>query len=102
MKNEKRKKLEAAGWKIWLQPDAVVLHAVVPERCRAEYYRRRLWWQGVSRARAGGPRLGLALRMLVALPVRLALFAATRDRVYLYRAVYEPAGCLRELLRPRA
>ena len=47
-----------AGWSIWLEPSAVVDHRVSSVRCRSRYYWRRLWWQGVSRARAreGHPR----------------------------------------------
>jgi glycosyltransferase involved in cell wall biosynthesis len=82
---------------IWLQPDAVVDHTVAPERCNGSYYRRRLWWQGVSRARAGVTAWGAA-RLVVAAPVRLGLWAVTRDRVHLYR-VAETGGFLRECLR---
>jgi hypothetical protein len=49
----------------------------------------------VTRARAeASPKL--TLRLLAALPVRLGLYAATRDRVHLYRLA-ETAGYLREL-----
>ena len=88
--------MRADGWTIWLQPDAVVFHTVAPERCHGSYYWRRLWWQGVSRARAGVSVLGAA-RIVVAAPVRLVLWAVTRDRVHLYR-VAETGGFLRECL----
>jgi hypothetical protein len=88
------------GWKIWLEPSAVVDHAVHAERCRSRYYWRRLWWQGITRARAQESRVGAGLRLLVAAPVRLCLYAATRDRVYLYR-IAETGGYLAERLRPR-
>jgi glucosyl-dolichyl phosphate glucuronosyltransferase len=89
-------RLRAAGWTVWIQPDAVVRHAVAPERCRRSYYWRRLWWQGISRARAGVSPWGAA-RLLVAAPVRLALWAVTRDRVHLYR-VAETGGFIRGCL----
>ncbi len=85
-----------AGWAIWLQPDAVVLHTVAAERCVGRYYWRRLWWQGISRARAGVSAAGAA-RLLVAAPVRLGLWVVTRDRVHLYR-VAETGGFVRECL----
>jgi len=90
--------MRAAGWTIWLEPDAVVVHAVTPARCESRYYWRRLWWQGRSRARAQRSwRVGL--RLVVAAPVRLVLWVATRDRVYLYRLA-ETVGYLRERLAP--
>jgi cellulose synthase/poly-beta-1,6-N-acetylglucosamine synthase-like glycosyltransferase len=88
-------RLREEGWRVRLEPAAVVRHAVSPERLRSGYYWRRLWWQGRSRAR-GERSLRLTVRIVVALPVRLALFAATRDRVHLYRAAETP-GYLREL-----
>jgi glucosyl-dolichyl phosphate glucuronosyltransferase len=80
------------GWLVWLQPNAVVDHTVGVERCRSGYYWRRLWWQGVSRAR-GERSLRLALRLVLAAPVRFVLWPTTRDRVYLYRTA-ETAGYL--------
>lgn len=77
------------GWRVWLEPGAVVDHTVHPERCVRAYYWRRLWWNGRTRAVRGGRRTGL--RLLAASPVRLALFLVTRDRVYLYRLA-EAAG----------
>jgi hypothetical protein len=41
----------------------------------------------------------LTVRLLAALPFRLALWALTRDRVHLYRAA-ETTGYVRELLAP--
>ena len=90
-------RLRELGWRVWLQPDAVVAHRVAPERLRAGYYWRRLWWQGVSRARAGRS-LRLAGRLAVAAPLRLFMWVATRDRFYLYRTA-ETAGYLRECMR---
>lgn len=89
--------LRRDGWLIWLQPDAVVHHHVSAERCAGDYYWRRLWWQGISRAR-GGPTVGITARLLIAAPVRLALWALTRDRFYLYRTA-ETVGYLREAAR---
>ena len=83
------------GWIVWLQPDAVVDHSVAPERCSSDYYWRRLWWQGISRARQDRSP-GMAVRLIAAAPVRLALWLATRDRVHLYRTA-ETAGYLAEL-----
>lgn len=90
--------LRADGWRIWWQPAAVVDHTVAPERCRPGYYWRRLWWQGVSRARGRRSPL-VALRLLAAAPVRLVLWLVTRDRFYLYRTA-ETAGYLYALVRP--
>lgn len=87
--------VRARGGRVWLQPDAVVDHHVAPERCVSRYYWRRLWWQGISRARAGADA-ATTVRVLAALPVRLGLWAVTRDRFYLYRAA-ETAGYVRAL-----
>jgi len=83
------------GWIVWLQPDAVVDHSVALDRCSSGYYWRRLWWQGISRARQDRSP-GMAVRLIAAAPVRLALWLATRDRVHLYRTA-ETAGYLAEL-----
>ena len=88
------------GWKVWLEPGAIVDHTVHPDRCRSGYYWRRLWWAGVSRARATpGPTL-LGLRLVAAAGVRFALYLVTLDRVHLYRTA-ETAGYLAERVRPR-
>jgi GT2 family glycosyltransferase len=89
-----------AGWKIWLEPRAIVEHTVHVERCRSGYYWRRLWWAGVSRARATEASAILGLRLVVAGAVRLCLYVLTRDRVYLYRTA-ETAGFLAERARLR-
>src|SRR4029453_18899777 len=89
-------RLRAAGLRVWLEPSAAVSPPVSAGGCTAGSYWRRLWWQGVTRARAA-PSTGLTLRLLAALPVRLALWALTRDRVHLYRAA-ETTGYVRELL----
>jgi glycosyltransferase involved in cell wall biosynthesis len=88
------------GWKIWLEPRAIVDHTVHSERCRSTYYWRRLWWAGVSRARATDARRATALRLVVAAPTRLLLYALTRDRVHLYRSA-ETVGFLAEWTRLR-
>ena len=72
----------------------------IAERCRSSYYWRRLWWAGVTRARAAGlPRVS-GLRLVAAAPMRLGLYVFTRDRVYLYRSA-ETAGFLVERARLR-
>jgi GT2 family glycosyltransferase len=92
-------RLRARGGVVWLEPAAAVDHYVAPDRWRARYYWRRLYWQGVSRAR-GRRSLGLALRLIAAAPVRFGLWIATGDRFYLFR-VAETAGYLGDSLRPR-
>lgn len=82
------------GWRVWLEPDAVVDHSVAPERCSSIYYWRRLWWQGISRAR--DPSLAVTARLVAAAPLRVVLWLATRDRVHLYRTA-ETAGYLAEI-----
>jgi glucosyl-dolichyl phosphate glucuronosyltransferase len=89
-------RVRVLGYRVVLEPAAIVHHLVGPERCRSSYFWRRLWWQGVTRARAE-PSVGLTLRLLAAFPVRVALYAGTRDRMYMYRLA-ETAGYLRELL----
>jgi glucosyl-dolichyl phosphate glucuronosyltransferase len=89
----------ASGKRILLEPRAVVHHLVAPERCRSPYYWRRLWWQGITRARAEASA-ALTLRLLAALPARLALYVATRDRVHLYRTA-ETIGYMRESIAAR-
>ena len=84
------------GFRVVLEPRAVVDHLVGPERCEGSYFWRRLWWQGVTRAR-GEASVALTLRLLAALPVRIALYAGTRDRMHMYRLA-ETAGYLRELV----
>jgi GT2 family glycosyltransferase len=90
--------VRASGWKIWLAPEAVVEHTVHVERCTSRYYWRRLWWAGVSRARSTEAAARLGLRLLLAAPIRLVLYALTRDRVHLYRTA-ETAGFLVERAR---
>lgn len=92
--------LRAGGWRIWLEPAAVVDHAVHAERCVSRYYWRRLWWAGVSRARGARPSRRVALRLLAAAPIRLGLYLLTRDRVHLYRTA-ETLGYFAERLRVR-
>lgn len=77
------------GWRVWLEPAALVDHSVHPDRCRGGYYWRRLWWNGISRAVT--PSARVSARLLAAVPIRLVLWAAVRDRVYLYRLA-ESAG----------
>lgn len=77
------------GWRVWLEPAAVVWHHVASERCDGRYYWRRLWWNGISRA--VNPSAQASARLLAAIPVRLLLWALARDRVYLYRLA-ESAG----------
>jgi hypothetical protein len=89
-------RLQARGWRVWLEPAAAVRHTVHAERCTSRYYWRRLWWAGVSRA--GDPRAGW--RLLAATPVRAALFAVTGDRLYLYRLA-ETAGYFIAVARRR-
>ena len=91
--------LRRAGWRVWIEPAAVVRHAVDPVRLRAGYYWRRLWWQGIGRAR--GRRSSdrwLSARILLGAPARLALWPLTRDAVHLFR-VAETAGYVWERAR---
>jgi glycosyltransferase involved in cell wall biosynthesis len=90
--------VRSRGWKIWLEPRAIVDHTVHFERCRSTYYWRRLWWAGVSRARGVDARRATALRLMVAAPTRLLLYVLTRDRVHLYRSA-ETIGFLVERTR---
>ena len=92
--------LRDAGWRIWLEPRAIVDHTVHRERCRSQYYWRRLWWAGVTRARAADSRALGGLRLVAAAPVRLCLYLLTRDRVHLYRSA-ETVGFVVERLRLR-
>jgi hypothetical protein len=87
-----------AGWRIWLEPSAVVDHTVNAERCRSGYYWRRLWWQGITRARSNDVAGGISVRLLAAMIVRLFAYGITRDRVYLYRMA-ETAGFFAERAR---
>jgi len=86
------------GWKVWLEPSAVVDHAVHVERCQSRYYWRRLWWTGITRARATDASAMLGFRLVAAAGVRLVAFACSWDRVYLYRTA-ETAGFLAERAR---
>ena len=92
--------LRRAGWRIWLEPAAVVDHAVHSERCLSGYYWRRLWWTGISRARSADASSLVALRLIGAVPIRFCLYLATRDRVYLYRTA-ETVGYFAERLKLR-
>lgn len=82
-------RVQAAGWRIWLEPSAVVDHMVHVARCEGRYYWRRLWWNGISRAVNPSPRV--SVRLLAAVPVRLGMWVLVRDRLYLYRLA-ETAG----------
>jgi glycosyltransferase involved in cell wall biosynthesis len=86
----------ASGWRVWLEPAAVVDHRVSADRCESGYYWRRLWWNGIGRAVNPSPRL--TLRLIAALPLRLGMWVVVRDRVYLYRLA-ETAGYLAARLR---
>jgi glucosyl-dolichyl phosphate glucuronosyltransferase len=88
--------LRGLGWRIRLEPAAVVDHTVQAERCTARWYWRRLWWAGVTRARSDRS-VARGLKLLAAVPVRSLLYLATRDRIYLYRLA-ETAGFLRAAL----
>ena len=92
--------LQRLGWSIWLEPRAIVDHRVSAERCRSRYYWSRLWWQGITRARARRSP-ALAFRLCCASVVRLGLWAVTGDRCHLFR-VAETAGYLADCLRPRS
>ncbi|MEA2199272.1 MAG: hypothetical protein QOJ25_3323 [Solirubrobacteraceae bacterium] len=84
----------AAGWRVWLEPRARVLHTVHAERLTAGFYWRRFWWAGVGRAQVATWRT--TLRLLAAAPVRLVMWLLTRDRVYMYRLA-ETAGYVASL-----
>jgi GT2 family glycosyltransferase len=91
-------RVRAAGWRIWLEPRAVVHHTVHRERLESRYYWRRLWWGGVSRARSTEAASGLGVKLAFAAPLRFLLYLLTRDRVHLYRTA-ETAGFLAERAR---
>jgi GT2 family glycosyltransferase len=87
-------RLVAAGFRIRLEPKAVVAHTVSEARLESRYYWRRLWWSGITRARANrSPVTGI--KLLAASPVRLLLYFTTWDRIYLYRLA-ETAGYMWE------
>jgi glucosyl-dolichyl phosphate glucuronosyltransferase len=90
-------RVAADGWLVWLEPAAIVNHTVNTARLESRYYWRRLWWAGVGRGRVQAS-LALAARLAIAVPVRLVLWAATGDRLYLYRLA-ESAGYFTTLLR---
>jgi GT2 family glycosyltransferase len=78
-----------AGWQVWLEPRAAVLHKVHAERLTSDFYWRRFWWGGRSRAQT--PSLEISTRLIVAVPVRAGAWLVTRDRIFLYRLA-ETAG----------
>jgi glucosyl-dolichyl phosphate glucuronosyltransferase len=86
------------GHHIRLEPAAIVDHTVASSRLASSYYWRRLWWAGVTRARAGRSAR-VAARLMAAAFIRLGLYLATGDRIYLYRLA-ETAGYLVESCRP--
>jgi glucosyl-dolichyl phosphate glucuronosyltransferase len=92
-------RLHRSGWSIWLEPSAIVDHRVTLERCESRYYWSRLWWQGITRSRAGRSPV-VTLRLVTASIVRLAMWVVTGDRFYLFR-VAETAGYVADWLRPR-
>jgi glucosyl-dolichyl phosphate glucuronosyltransferase len=83
-----RRVLEA-GWEVWLEPRAAVLHKVHAERLTSGFYWRRFWWGGRSRAQT--PSLLISARLIVAVPARVAAWLVTRDRIFIYRLA-ETAG----------
>lgn len=87
--------LLARGQRVRIEPSAVVRHTVCLERLQASYYRRRFFWQGVTRARMGG-RLRRAGGLAIEAPSHLMAWARTGDRYYLYRAGAETVGHLAE------
>jgi GT2 family glycosyltransferase len=89
----------AHGWEVWLRPEAVVEHTVSAERCVGSYYRRRAWWNGISRARLRATP-AMAVRRAVSLPAYLGMYVLRRDRVYLYQAA-EICGYAVERVRRR-
>jgi glycosyltransferase involved in cell wall biosynthesis len=92
------KLLLARGHTIRLEPAAAVRHTVTVERLQRSYYRRRFFWQGVTRA-----RMGSGLRrfggLVLEVPGYAVSFLRTRDSYYLYRAGAETAGHLAEWAR---
>lgn len=90
-------RLRACGHEIWIAPQAVVDHRVHPERLTSRYYWRRLWWQGITRARGSQAR-GVGLRVSLTAPARAGAYVLTGDRFYLYRLA-EAAGYWTERLR---
>ena len=88
-------RLLGLGRRVRIEPGAVVRHTVTVERLQGSYYRRRFYWQGVTRARMGG-RVKRAGGLVLELPGYVASWVRTRDRYYLYRAGAETAGHLAE------
>jgi GT2 family glycosyltransferase len=86
------------GQLVRIEPSAVVHHTVTAERLQAAYYRRRFFWQGVTRARMGG-RLRRLGGLLLEVPAYAVSLGRTRDRYYLYRIGPETAGHLAEWVR---
>lgn len=78
-----------AGWEVWLEPRAAVLHKVHSERLTSRFYWRRFWWGGVSRAQS--PSLRVSARLAIAVPIRAGAWVVTRDRIFVYRLA-ESAG----------
>jgi GT2 family glycosyltransferase len=87
--SEMVRRMLARGWRVWLEPEARVVHKVPAERMTSHFYWRRLWWGGVSRARK--PSLSISVRLAAAVPIRAGLWVLTRDRLHLYRLA-ESAG----------
>jgi glucosyl-dolichyl phosphate glucuronosyltransferase len=83
------RRMLGAGWEVWLEPAVQVTHKVHAERLSSDFYWRRFWWGGVSRAQA--PSVGVGARLMLALPVRVVAWAVTRDRIFMYRLA-ESAG----------
>jgi hypothetical protein len=89
--------LVAQGHLIKLEPAAIVDHTVPVSRLASAYYWRRLWWAGITRARTDRS-VSVAARLIAAAFIRLGLYLATGDRVYLYR-IAETAGYIAESCR---
>ena len=89
------RRLLSRGYQVRLEPSAVVRHTVTTERLQRGYYRRRFYWQGVTRARMGS-RVRRAGGLLLEIPGYLAAWLRTRDRYFLYRAGAETVGHLAE------
>ena len=63
---ELQDRLAAAGWEIWYEPSAAILHRLTPDRVRAAYFRRAYRLAGQLDRQAGKGRAAGGLSLLKA------------------------------------